>query len=154
MTSDFLGVPVSGDIHRFTSARAPQDDPAKLLAAINHVLDHPLVKALKWSQYTPYFNDGEACEFGVHREPAVSIEGGSDEGGDYEDGFYASWDLDRDYYPELEALDLGDLQIRLRKAEDEIGSGRHYDILSEKFGDPAEVTATKEGFAVEYYDHD
>ena len=24
------------------------------------------VKALRWRQYTPYFNDGDACEFHVH----------------------------------------------------------------------------------------
>jgi hypothetical protein len=27
---------------------------------------HPDVKAIGWTQYTPYFNDGEECIFGVH----------------------------------------------------------------------------------------
>lgn len=27
---------------------------------------YPNVKALYWTQYTPFFNDGEACEFSVH----------------------------------------------------------------------------------------
>ena len=24
---------------------------------------HPEVKSMQWAQYTPYFNDGEPCEF-------------------------------------------------------------------------------------------
>jgi hypothetical protein len=152
--TDFLGVPVTGEPSRFTSARVKQDDPAKLLEAINRVLDHPLVLSLKWTQYTPYFNDGDACEFGLHREPAVSIEGGDEDEGDYEDGFYSAWDLDGHYYEGLKKLELGDLYDRLRAATDELYSGRHYDILAEKFGDPAEVVATKEGFHIEFYDHE
>lgn len=27
---------------------------------------YPFVKGVAWTQYTPYFNDGEPCEFGVH----------------------------------------------------------------------------------------
>lgn len=31
------------------------------------VLDkHPIIGRFTWTQYTPYFNDGEPCEFGVH----------------------------------------------------------------------------------------
>jgi hypothetical protein len=28
--------------------------------------EHPEIKALGWTQYTPYFNDGEACVFSMH----------------------------------------------------------------------------------------
>ena len=31
----------------------------------------PEVKVIKWAQYTPYFNDGDACIFGVN-EPTYS----------------------------------------------------------------------------------
>lgn len=27
--------------------------------------EHPSIRAVCWIQYTPYFNDGEPCEFGV-----------------------------------------------------------------------------------------
>lgn len=27
--------------------------------------NHPIVEEIWWTQYTPYFNDGDACEFGV-----------------------------------------------------------------------------------------
>ena len=37
--------------------------------------------ALKWKQYTPYFNDGDACTFSVH-EPYLSKVGEEDEDDD------------------------------------------------------------------------
>jgi hypothetical protein len=44
---------------------------------------YPKINAIGWNQYTPYFNDGEECEFEVH-EPAVA------------------WDTDEiDYYEEV-----------------------------------------------------
>ena len=35
----------------------------------------PLVKRIEWTQYTPYFNDGDSCEFSVneHRVPFNGI---------------------------------------------------------------------------------
>ena len=27
---------------------------------------YPDLKSIHWTQYTPYFNDGDECEFGVH----------------------------------------------------------------------------------------
>lgn len=38
---------------------------------------NPELKSFDWTQYTPYFNDGEPCEFGVYRdEPGVNGVGG------------------------------------------------------------------------------
>lgn len=34
---------------------------------------HPIVKNFGWAQYTPYFNDGDPCTFGVH-ELVVNLE--------------------------------------------------------------------------------
>ena len=40
---------------------------ADILAAFNALLDeNPLVNALTWEQYTPYFRDGEECVFDLH----------------------------------------------------------------------------------------
>ena len=30
-----------------------------------------LVRCITWRQYTPYFNDGESCEFSVHEPVAI-----------------------------------------------------------------------------------
>lgn len=29
-------------------------------------VEHPTIQTISWTQYTPYFNDGEPCEFSVH----------------------------------------------------------------------------------------
>ena len=37
---------------------------------------HPLLESFSWTQYTPYFNDGDTCSFGVNEEPRrVTING-------------------------------------------------------------------------------
>lgn len=41
---------------------------------------YPAVKAVRWTQYTPYFMDGDACEFSIN-EPQVLLS--DDEEGDY-----------------------------------------------------------------------
>lgn len=35
----------------------------------------PEVKAFQWTQYTPYFNDGEECVFGVNSDCRVLFDG-------------------------------------------------------------------------------
>lgn len=151
MTNEFLGKPVTGDISRYTDAAPTQEDPAILIDALNQVLEHPLAEYVKWNQYTPYFNDGDACEFSIH-EARVKVEG-IDEDGDYDDGTFGEWELS--YYESTKSLEgVDDLRARLKEFNGHLSSGRHYVILNEKFGDPAEVTATKDGFAVEYYEHD
>jgi hypothetical protein len=43
---------------------------------------NPEVEAVKWAQYTPYFNDGEPCEFTVH-DPETKLVGDGDYDYDY-----------------------------------------------------------------------
>jgi ArsR family metal-binding transcriptional regulator len=38
--------------------------------------EYPQVESISWTQYTPYFNDGDACEFSVN---SYSIELNTDE---------------------------------------------------------------------------
>jgi hypothetical protein len=61
----FLGVPVTGepnDARRHTPQKTVED----LAPIMQRVLDDPYFVAFGWTQYTPYFNDGDVCEFGVH----------------------------------------------------------------------------------------
>lgn len=30
--------------------------------------NHPDLKSFSWTQYTPYFNDGDTCEFSAHTD--------------------------------------------------------------------------------------
>ncbi len=49
--------------------------------------ESPELQAVRWDQYTPHFNDGDACVFSVN-EFNFKIDGLDPEGGDYEDGFH------------------------------------------------------------------
>lgn len=149
--SDFLGLPIAGERQQYSTPLPPQEDPAKLLAAIQSVLDHPLAEAVRWEEFTPYFNDGDACEFTVHSARVKLV--GLEDGGDYDDGFYDYFELT--YYDEVKSLDgVHDLKSLLQNLDNALGSGHHEAVLLEKFGDPAQVTATKDGFEIEYYEHD
>jgi hypothetical protein len=41
---------------------------------------HPGVHGIRWTQYTPYFNDGDACEFSAHDPDLEIIKGTSRRG--------------------------------------------------------------------------
>src|SRR5690348_1020347 len=59
----FMGITIEGD---YTDGRYyhEQKPMSELVTYFKNAFDKG-VKAIAWSQYTPYFNDGEACEFGV-----------------------------------------------------------------------------------------
>jgi hypothetical protein len=45
-----------------------------------------IIKAISWKQYTPYFNDGESCEFSVHEPLAFyhpMLDSGDEEENEY-----------------------------------------------------------------------
>ncbi len=54
----------------------------------------PEARAIRWRQYTPYFNDGDPCNFSVH-EPCIKLADSEAEAGDYEDGFESDWQLNK-----------------------------------------------------------
>jgi hypothetical protein len=167
MTEAF-GRPVTGEINQAASAKeqAPEED---FLPALDALLDTPGIEAVRWEQYTPYFNDGDPCVFGVG-EVRVKI-AGHEEGGDYDNGFLTTYDTHtyeyvRDEYGqidysktkeipvEFDGISTEEFKAAVKKFEHEIGYGRHNVLLAREFGDHAQVTATKDGFNVEYYEHD
>lgn len=100
---------------------------------------YPDVKALGWTQYTPYFNDGDACVFG-YGEMHVCF-GDSDP----TDTFY-DWE-DGEMY--------GDTKKKFPLiAEFNSVLSRSEDMLLEMFGDHVSVTVTPEGIQVDEYEHD
>jgi hypothetical protein len=100
---------------------------------------HPTVEAIRWNQFTPYFNDGEPCTFHVH-DFYRRIFGDDPHGGDYGDGFnyigYGAKDAESEAFREFE-----------RAIKDD-------DIFLAVFGNHVKVTANRAGFEVEEYDHD
>lgn len=92
---------------------------------------YPEIKVIQWAQYTPYFNDGDTCEFYVNEfEVFDSFEI------DYDNTKYAS------EYPSL--LVINDF------ADSDIGS----EIFKEMFGDHSIVSVTRDGVDIEWCDHD
>ncbi|MFC9995776.1 hypothetical protein [Nocardia sp. NPDC127526] len=176
-TNTLAGRPITGEIHRYSrTERVDQRPIEELLAALDAMFVFPEVEAVRWTQYTPYFNDGDVCEFGTGEIYVKWV--GQDDGGDYEDGFYDKggdfppgyWDThyrpwvraepgllpgsfdDRVYGPA--GTHRPDIKIAHKNLGALFYSGAFEDQLRESFGDPAEVTATRDGFHVEFYEHD
>lgn len=142
------------------------------------VLESPRIEAVRWSQYIPYFNDGDVCEFSAH-EPAFKVNDrpGSDELGEDEDGFLSLWDVElkggcRERWIEGERLatwpyfsngrweTYGDPVARhqdyglMKDFADAVEGVQFEEFLYGLFGDHAEVTVYKDRITVESYSHD
>lgn len=101
---------------------------------------NPSVLGVRWAQYTPYFMDGDPCEFSVH-EPCIRLENTGPEEGEQEDGYLGTYDLKN---KELKTA-LNNLYKNLSDAED---------VLLFAFGDHAEITVTRDGLVeVDGYEH-
>lgn len=155
--------PIEGDVNINTTASVPQVGPEEFLAAIDSLLAVPGVKKIRWHQYTPYFNDGEPCEFGVN-EPAVKLSkkifGDTSEQSDYDDGFVDSYGLyeyngGNGYSEDNKTYEINGVST---KAVYDALQGANWDsfeaVAKANFGDHAVVTATTEGFEVEFFEHD
>ena len=150
-----LGRPVTGEISYYARRDRCEQWPAeKFLELLDAVLDCPNVEAVRWYQYTPYFNDGDACIFHTG-ECYVKLVDGDPEAGDYEDGFVGSYEL-ADWDRKLRKYTPKPGLEQLYPAFDELADSLDHfeEFLHDSFGDPAEVTATTDGFSVEFYDHD
>ena len=97
---------------------------------------NPDIKTLWWTQYTPYFNDGEACVFGIGEVC------GSSETKKLEDidSYWESDELSDELYKVIYefAKELGMVD----------------DLLEFAFGDHCIVVATIDGFEIGEYEHD
>jgi hypothetical protein len=100
---------------------------------------HPNVRSLTWTQYTPYFNDGDPCVFSVH-DLEVYDETIQEADDDYTEGVDVGWGEGRARYP-----DIAEISGVLSNAED---------LLLEMFGDHCRITVQADGISVEEYDHD
>lgn len=129
---------------RETARNAFMDELKKLFA------NHPELKTMTWSQYTPYFNDGDPCSFSVN-DAYIS---------NYTDiSPWGEWTGDDDEPEDLFAIDLGwgdearqypDL-IELNKfMQSKLGC----DVLEFVFGDHVQVHVTATGIEVDEYEHD
>lgn len=96
--------------------------------------EYPKLTGFRWTQYTPYFNDGEACEFSVNTDPCIRTE------------------ADEEFLDEYDNEDES-LKPAFEAVSKLLGSVGEEDMQF-VFGDHCEVTATRDGFEVEEYSHD
>jgi hypothetical protein len=89
---------------------------------------YPNISSLKWTQFTPYWNDGEPCEFSV--AGIVIVDQDENETDEY----------DEDYIPEVKKIS----NLFERSTE----------IMLMAFGDHVEITVDRDGVTVEEYEHE
>ncbi len=100
---------------------------------------YPDIKGLRWRAYTPYFNDGDACEFSSrHQDANVLFGDDPDDLTDLDDGKESDWEKYKDAQVEFQAHfpELTD------------------DDMEALFGDHVEVTLYPDRIETEEYSHD
>lgn len=150
------GRPVTGDINTWSRARLPDQLPIEdFVAQLDKLFAYPEVEAVRWHQYTPGFNDGDPCVFSTG-EFGVKLTGGDEDGGDYDDGFLSDYYVNEHYSTPDVTYDYKNKHPLAALLDDEFGYRSKieafYHAMEDAFGDPGEITATREGFSVEYYD--
>ena len=109
----------------------------------------PRIKSLTWTQYTPYFNDGDECIFGVN-----SIEFATDENNEVEN--YRDFTNDDGNFS-VESYGLKKIitseEFRLCEQMESI-IGRNSELMKDLFGDHALIVLRASGITVEEYEHD
>ena len=116
--------------------------------------NNPKLNSFTWNQYTPYFNDGDTCEFGVNRDYfTINRTGKSLE----------CWGMDRwkdpvyKYTPDPKDYDCDSVDelISIVKGISKVLDLFEDDDLLMMFGDHAEITVFRDGdIDIDSYDHD
>jgi hypothetical protein len=116
---------------------------------------NPLVNAIVWTQYTPYFNDGDTCEFSVGCATFTNSDGSEIRWGAYTGEEEGVWLYGDDCYNDEENEIPAEVNTALCDSFDRmIQSSEMEDVMKAMFDDHAKVIATREGFEVEGYSHD
>jgi hypothetical protein len=171
----YLGVPFVSEVNPSGHRRTPQRPIEELEPLLIAVLQDPVISAFGWTQYTPYFNDGEPCIFSVGT-PWFTTVGGRQPDEEDERG----WGFEEDsftisHHPTLghqpsrfgyvadvyqrtwEGEYVGEHEQswkRCRALSDAIESEAFDDALLAKFGDHAQVVIRPSGITVSDYSHD
>lgn len=116
---------------------------------------NPGIKCITWTQYSPYFNDGEACEFRVN-SPMFS---NSDEADALRHGEYSGddeniWVFGDDCYDDSTASPTEQEVKAMNEMDKMLQSGAASNLFESLFGNHVSVTITANGISVFDYDHD
>jgi hypothetical protein len=134
---------------------------------------NPRIESIGWTQYTPYFNDGDECTFSVHTDN-LNINGENEEEHDslnehaYETitqeniEEHKLYNKKDEYYSKNKVGEYGrfpnpNLDRELFEGLEAFKSVIQSipdEFMKELFGDDAEINLTSNGIEVEQYDHD
>jgi hypothetical protein len=116
-----------------------------------------IVHAVTWTQYTPWFNDGEACEFSLG-EVYLRFVGAEDDDNYLPDQSEIDWLIQRGEDPKkIESKQALANNIELHSDFDSILSYLNNTpeyLLNDLFGDHVQVIVNKDGIKTESYEHD
>lgn len=112
--------------------------------------NHPELTCISFTAFTPYFNDGEPCEYGVHSfhvSNAKDIDSvspyGELDGDDSEEFIKSSWNDKENVYADVWAI------------EKFAGSNLGEELFEHAFGDGVFVRVTRDGdIIIGEHDHD
>lgn len=165
MTTNFLGIPINGDITK-GDTRVEQKPIEELQPILQAVLDDPTITEFGWRQYTPYFNDGEPCTFSAHGtwvRTADDTDADEDElemwGHRTLGNVTTEWAENPENGRRERTGETYEGPDRARydrcKALEKAVEGGHFEhVLLDAFGDHAEITVRRDGIEVEFYEHD
>lgn len=116
---------------------------------------HPKLESFDWTQYTPYFNDGDECTFSANVDsPGINGIGGYDV--DFERKMVTDYDGKKDAkgnYPEKEN-EMYDPELQLALLDVcEFLSNIDESALRDMFGDHVQISVTRTGTEINSYDH-
>lgn len=133
----------------------------------NLINSTPEIEAIKWAQYTPYFNDGDPCEFSVYdleikfnKDLLPLNEETAYSGDKYADGegFIPEWRIES-FFEELEDVlnfkQIASIEKKINLFKEMHSSLRNMEgSLKIAFGDHTNVIVTKKGIETSELDHD
>lgn len=152
-----------------TAEKSAAKDIMSLLKLL--MKNNPLLLGMRWNQYTPHFNDGDACEFGVHGPYFKFVDSVNpeekDENGEVDDSqFSDSWleagqfgELNNKWFDEkadiLNHKEITALKKTVNEATEVFDKLSFMEVeLKDMFGDGYQITVTADGIESEDYGHD
>lgn len=164
---NFLGIPVGGIIIK-GDAQVEQRPLFELEPLIRALLDDETILSFGWSQYTPYFMDGDPCIFSANElwvktaEDATPSEDEEDEDNEGLDSYSVDnhptlGEREYDYRTQEYGAYVGSNEARYDNChalDGAIQSGHFDNVLLEAFGDHAEITVKRTGILVSMVSHD
>lgn len=115
--------------------------------------EYPELHSFSWTQYTPYFNDGDECTFGVHE--ISKINGFSEYGDDEEDEQVSSTGEPLHNILENHSYNGKNKETKIVNELNKFIDSAPEDVLKAIYGDHCRVTIYRDKpFSIEEYEHD